>query len=235
MSRGRDQQWVRSMSSGISDQTSPDSTKLGGWLFRHRTAIPIPLAIALLLIPVCEAPFSWTLALGGVMLTLGGEALRLASVHRIGVISRTRSDRLGPLVTTGPFAYTRNPLYIGNVFIWMGFALTAELPSLAVIFGILLWVEYHAIVKWEENLLESRHGVDYNAYRARVARWVPRLGARHSVAEDPRQPVPGTDFQVRVAGTDSAGFSWRETLFSERGTLIAIAVGYVLLWTKARF
>ncbi|HEX7140280.1 MAG TPA: isoprenylcysteine carboxylmethyltransferase family protein [Vicinamibacterales bacterium] len=215
------------MASGISDQTSPDSTKLGGWLFRHRTAIPIPLALALFLLRVGRATFPWTLVFGGVVLTLGGEALRLAAVRRIGVISRTRSDRLGPLVMGGPFAYIRNPLYVGNVFIWTGFALTAGLPWLALLFGILLWLEYHAIVQWEENLLESRYGDDYNTYRAAVPRWLPRLGARHPAAPIPCQPVPGT-------GTAADGFSWRETLFSERGTLVAIAVGYFLLWLTAR-
>ena len=49
------------------------------------------------------------------------------AVHHIGVISRTRSDRLGPLVASGPFALVRNPLYLGNIALWVGFALTARL------------------------------------------------------------------------------------------------------------
>jgi protein-S-isoprenylcysteine O-methyltransferase Ste14 len=214
------------MPSGISDQRSPDSTKLGGWLFRHRTAIPIPCALALLVLRVGQRPFSWTLAGSGVILTVAGEALRLASVHRIGAISRTRADRLGPLVTSGPFGHVRNPLYIGNILIWMGFAITAGLVWLAPVVGLLLALEYHAIVRWEEELLGSRYGDEYDAYRSAVPRWVPRLSARHRLAPNPCQQVPGTE---------RTGFSWRETLFSERGTLIAILVGYVLLWLKARF
>jgi protein-S-isoprenylcysteine O-methyltransferase Ste14 len=223
------------MASGISDQRSPDSTKLGGWLFRHRTAIPIPFALALLVLRAGQQPFSWTLAGSGVILTLAGEALRLASVHRIGAISRTRADRLGPLVTSGPFGYVRNPLYIGNILIWIGFATTAGLVWLAPIVGLLLVAEYHAIVQWEEQLLASRYGGDYDTYRLAVPRWVPRLSAWHQVARNPCQQVPGTGFQQSVPGTELGGFSWRETLFSERGTLIAIVVGYVLLWLKARF
>jgi protein-S-isoprenylcysteine O-methyltransferase Ste14 len=226
---------MRSMTSGISDQTSPDSTKLGGWLFRHRTAIPFPFALALVVLSIGRATFSWTLVFGGMVLTLGGEALRLAAVRRIGVISRTRSDRLGPLVTSGPFAYTRNPLYVGNVLIWTGFALTAGLPWLALLFGVLLLLEYHAIVQWEEKLLESRYGAEYNAYRVAVPRWVPTLGARDVAPPDSRDPVRATDPAKPVPGTPAGGFSWRDTLFSERGTLIAIAVGYFLLWLTARF
>ena len=54
-----------------------------------------------------------------------GELLRFWAVRHIGVISRTRSDRLGPLVETGPFALIRNPLYLGNIALWVGFTLSA--------------------------------------------------------------------------------------------------------------
>jgi protein-S-isoprenylcysteine O-methyltransferase Ste14 len=216
------------MASGISDQTSPDSTKVGAWLFRHRTAIPIPIALALLVIPGGGTAADWTLILVGVILTLGGEALRLAAVHQIGVISRTRSERLGPLVTSGPFGRIRNPLYVGNVMIWTGFALTAELLWAAPIVAVLLLAEYHAIVGWEEQLLGSRFGDAYTAYRAAVPRWFPTPGARPRTPPSADQAAPGTE------GTRHA-FSWRDTFFSERGTLLAIAIGYGLLWLKARF
>ena len=48
-------------------------------------------------------------------MTAAGELIRLWGVHHIGAISRTRSQRLGPLVATGPFALIRNPLYVGNI------------------------------------------------------------------------------------------------------------------------
>jgi protein-S-isoprenylcysteine O-methyltransferase Ste14 len=154
-----------------------------------------------------------------VILSGFGELVRLTAVHHIGVISRTRSERLGPLIVSGPFGVVRNPLYVGNVLIWVGFALTARLVWAAPVVAILLLAEYHAIVRWEERLLESRHGDAYRAYVARVPRW-----------------WPGTFRQARVeAQAGSRRFSLRETLFSERGTLIAILAGYLLLWTKARF
>lgn len=210
----------------ISDQRSPDSTtKIGGWLFRHRTSIPVPFALALLLLRVGESPFSWTLVLAGAVLTLGGELIRLWAVHHIGVISRTRSERLGPLIATGPFGLVRNPLYIGNVLLWVGFAVTARLLWLAPVVLVLLALEYHAIVRWEERLLEARRGDEYRAYCARVPRWVPR---RAGAAR--REPAYAAD-----SASSARNFSWAETLFSERGTLIAIVIGYGLLWVKARF
>jgi protein-S-isoprenylcysteine O-methyltransferase Ste14 len=195
---------------------------LGGWLFRHRTAIPLPIALALLISPAG----TWTPALSTSLFGLGvlmvglGEAVRLGAVHHIGAISRTRSDRLGPLIDSGPFARVRNPLYLGNILLWLGFALSARLLWLAPIIVLLLAFEYHAIVRWEETLLTERIGESYRGYMERVPRWLPRLAAAAS-------EVNGTDTSVRL-------FSWGETLYSERGTLIAIAVGYLLLALKAR-
>ncbi len=201
--------------------TAPDSTtRLGGWLFRHRTSLPLPVAAAILTLRIGEAPPTPALIAGGLAVTLAGEWLRLWGVRHIGAISRTRSDRLGPLVAAGPFAHVRNPLYIGNIALWVGFALTARLVWLAAAIIVVLGIEYHAIVRWEERLLEERRGREYLDYCARVPRWWPR---RHRAANS-----------TSPAGS-AVAFSWPETLFSERGTLVAIALGYALLWLKARF
>jgi protein-S-isoprenylcysteine O-methyltransferase Ste14 len=187
--------------------------RAGGWLFRKRTSLPVPLALILLLVPpqTTSNRVFWI----GAGLVAAGETLRVWGVHHIGAVSRTRSDRLGPLIDSGPFAFVRNPLYIGNIALWIGFALSARLPVLAPVIAAALALEYHAIIRWEEQLLASRVGAAYDAYAMRVPRWVPRLGA--SGLTNAR-----------------ANFSWATTLFSERGTLIAIAAGYLLLWLKTR-
>src|SRR3989442_14489212 len=101
-------------------------THLGGWLFRHRAIIPLPLAIAVLLLRIGEAlPSKWLIA-SGIGLTLTGEAIRLWAVHHIVAISRTRSDRLGPLIAAGPFAAVRNPPYPGNNGRSAGFPMAAR-------------------------------------------------------------------------------------------------------------
>jgi protein-S-isoprenylcysteine O-methyltransferase Ste14 len=212
-------------SSGISDQTSPDSTKLGAWLFRHRTALPLPIAAAILGFRVGEAAPSVPLVAAGVGVTVLGELIRLWSVHQIGAISRTRSDRLGPLINSGPFALIRNPLYVGNILLWVGFALAARLAWLAPVAAGLLGAEYHAIVRWEEQLLVTRLGDVYREYAGQVPRWLPTFN---------RRGRKDHDFSANAASSAVQSFSWRETLFSERGTLVAIAVGYALLWLKAQ-
>jgi protein-S-isoprenylcysteine O-methyltransferase Ste14 len=225
-----DQEWTRVTTSlGISDQTSPDSTKLGEWLFRHRTALPLPIAVAILGLRVGEAAPSAILIAAGVAVTVAGELIRLWGVRHIGAISRTRSDRLGPLVATGPFALIRNPLYVGNILIWLGFALSARLVWLAPLIVLLLGAEYHAIVRWEESLLVSRLGEAYRDYAAKVPRWLPTF-SRRDCGERKDQDLSATSASSAVQS-----FSWTDTLFSERGTFVAMAVGYLLLWIKARF
>jgi protein-S-isoprenylcysteine O-methyltransferase Ste14 len=211
--------------------TAPDATtRLGGWLFRHRTSLPLPVAIAILTLRIGEAPPTSLLVGTGAALTVAGELLRLWGVHHIGAISRTRSERLGPLVASGPFALLRNPLYVGNIALWVGFALTARLVWLAPVILVLLGLEYHAIVRWEETLLESRLGQAYRDYAARVPRWMPRRnrGAR----EERREQDPSAIAAPSAVFSES--FSWRATLFSERGTFVAIALGYFVLWLKLR-
>ena len=201
-------------------QSDPDIfVRIGGWLFPRRTWLPLPLALALLLMPSGEP--RRILFFVGIAIVALGELLRLWAVRHIGVISRTRSDRLGPLVATGPFALVRNPLYLGNIALWIGFALSARLPWMVPVVVVLLGFEYHAIVRWEERLLEARRGDEYREYAARVPRWIPKRKRRDQL------------FSASSAASAGA-FSWRETFFSERGTLLAIAAGYLLLWIKLK-
>jgi len=200
-----------------SSQQDPDTlARLGKWLFAYRTSLPLPIAAVLLLWPPGPSTIhlSTPLMLTGLLIIAGGEALRAWGVHQIGAISRTRSDRTGPLIDSGPFSLVRNPLYLGNILLWVGFAVSARLLWFAPVTLLLLGLEYHAIVRWEESLLEVRLGDSYRRYMQEVPRWIPRIGS-----------------QRRSEGL--ARFSWTDTLYSERGTLIAIVVGLGLLLIKS--
>ena len=202
--------------------------RIGGWLFERRTWLALPLALLLLLIRSGEAPPSILLSVTGTAVVALAEVLRLWGVHHIGVISRTRSNRVGPLVASGPFALVRNPLYLGNILLWVGFALCARLVWMAPLVAAVLALEYHAIVRWEEGLLESCLGESYRAYMTSVPRWIPTFRhGRRTRHHGGNRGHGGRNGEVK-------SFSWRQTLFSERGTLIAIAVAYALLWVKLR-
>ena len=186
---------------------------------------PVPLALAVLLVPTPGTGASMTLVAVGIAVVVLGEAIRLWGVRHIGTVSRTRSEQLGPLVASGPFAHVRNPLYLGNIALWAGFAISAQLLWLAPIFIAVLVFEYHAIVRWEERLLDERIGDGYRAYAAVVPRWVPTFARRA------RTTSRDQDF-FRGSTISRPAFSWYETFYSERGTLIAIAVGFLLLYVK---
>ncbi len=195
---------------------APDAwVTIGGWLFQRRSWLPLPIVVALIAITWRESHLLWVTRLAGPALVAVGEGLRMWAVRHIGVISRTRSGRTGPLVDSGPFHLVRNPLYIGNVAIWLGFTLAAGLLWLAPVVLLVLAFEYHAIVRWEETLLDGRMGAEYRTYLGDVPRWIPswdRLGQAFS---------------------SSASYPWGATFFSERGTLIAIVAGALLLTAKA--
>jgi protein-S-isoprenylcysteine O-methyltransferase Ste14 len=196
------------MHSGESVATS--GAPAGGWLFRRRSWLPVPLALVLLVVrwKMVRHPAVWIV---GPALVVMGEALRWWAVGQIGVISRTRTTRLGPLITSGPFTLCRNPLYVGNLLVWAGFTVWSGLlwmlPVTLGIFG----AYYVSIIGWEEQLLTSRFGDVYREYCASTSRWWPRLE------------------RLRLAFSASATHDWREVAFSERGTLIAIAIASVLL------
>ena len=78
------------------------------------------------------------------------------------------------LVTGGPYAYTRNPMYLGHVIFLVGLALTLR-SALAAVIAVASAVFFHVRVKKDEQRLRVRFGEPYAEYCARVKRWLPAL------------------------------------------------------------
>jgi protein-S-isoprenylcysteine O-methyltransferase Ste14 len=77
------------------------------------------------------------------------------------------------LLRQGPYAFTRNPMYLAELVLWLGWALF--FGSLAVFLGTLLaWVIFSIVVRREEQAMEARFGEAYRAYQSRVPRWLGR-------------------------------------------------------------
>ena len=189
---------------------------LGEWAFRQRSWLPVPLALVLVFVRWRETD-GGALFAGGLLLVAAGLGVRFWAVRHIGTISRTRANRQGPLVTTGPYGWVRNPLYVGNWLIWTGFACASRLPWMIPIAWAVFAVQYGAIAGFEEARLRAHYGAEYEAYARSVPRWIPRPPrARHATAAPPP-------------------FVFREAAFSERGTLIAAAAMAVLLLLKASY
>src|SRR6185503_13341978 len=107
-----------------------------------------PLALLLLLVRKGAVDAPW-IAIAGPLLVAIGEGLRIWTVRHIGTISRTRTTRYGPLMTAGPYAIVRNPLYVGNWFLWSGFAVWSGLLWMLPIAWGVFAIQYRAIARWE--------------------------------------------------------------------------------------
>jgi protein-S-isoprenylcysteine O-methyltransferase Ste14 len=145
--------------------------RIGGALFRFRSFLPLPLVAVALIAPGRMSLWGWV---AGAILIAAGEALRLAGVAAAGTVTRRRSRNVQRLVTYGPFAWSRNPLYNGNLLIWLGFSVASGVPWCPLVAVVLFAIEYHYIVAYEEGVLESIFGETYLAYKARTPRWIPR-------------------------------------------------------------
>jgi protein-S-isoprenylcysteine O-methyltransferase Ste14 len=78
------------------------------------------------------------------------------------------------IVATGPYRYTRNPMYLGHLIFMLGLAITFW-SWLALILLVARAVWFHGRVLRDEKRLEARFGSDYAAYRQRVKRWIPGI------------------------------------------------------------
>ena len=78
------------------------------------------------------------------------------------------------LVTTGPFAYLRNPMYLGHIIFLAGLALTLN-SLFAALLTVVTIVWFHFRVLGDERRLTQRFGQPYVAYLGKVKRWVPGL------------------------------------------------------------
>jgi protein-S-isoprenylcysteine O-methyltransferase Ste14 len=78
------------------------------------------------------------------------------------------------LTRTGPYAYTRNPLYLGSMMIAFGFAIAAASWIILVALGVLFAGIYIPTIQGEEGYLRE-HFAGFDEYAARVPRLLPRL------------------------------------------------------------
>jgi protein-S-isoprenylcysteine O-methyltransferase Ste14 len=141
--------------------------------------IRVPLGFAFAVFYFWLARPAWrSIALGALVILPGLLVRAFASGH-------VRKNEA--LATSGPYAYTRNPLYLGSLLIGIGFAVAARSWWVGIALVVMFSAIYIPVILDEETLLRQKFP-EFNVYARRVPRMFPRLS-----------PHPGIG--------DSAGFS----------------------------
>ncbi len=147
------------------------------------------------------------------MLVVAGEGVRLAGIAAAGTVTRRRSRDVQRLVNYGIFAWVRNPLYVGNFLIWMGFVVASGVLWFIPVAIVLFAAEYTLIVSYEEGVLESIFGAEYLGYKQATPRWVPRPPSGQAVGPH----------------------HWGEALISERSTFLQYLALVAAFVAKQRY
>lgn len=180
-------------------------------LFTWRSYTPLPFVLLML---VFAAPTTTSMAVGG-LLALVGEGMRFWGVAYAGRLTRVTGSVGAPaLVVTGPFARVRNPLYIGNILLYVGVGVMSQalwpwLPLVALVWFV---AQYCLIVSREEEFLAKEFGDTYAEYRANVPRFVIRLVPWEHASQAGQHP------------------SWSDAIRSEHRTLQAIVLVTAILF-----
>ena len=168
----------------------------GAFFVRYRVRLGYPLALAVLFF-ARPAPRS---ILYGALIGAIGIALRAWAAGYL--------HKQEVLTVTGPYAYTRNPLYFGSAILALGAAVASRSWISATTLAVYFSVFYSIVMKKEENELRPRHQEEFDRYAAAVPLFFPRL-------------IP-----ARLGGSSEGTFSSAQY---KKNHEWQAAVGYVLL------
>lgn len=179
--------------------------------FKNRSYTPIPFLIVMLIF----AESTLTTLITGFAIALLGEFFRFWGVSYAGSETRTTGGGVGGtfLVISGPFAHVRNPLYLGNILLYLGIGVmsNALFPYLQIVALIFFYVQYKFIIDAEEQFLRNKFGEIYNEFYENVPRLIPQFKAyKNNTIEQP-------ELKVKAA------------LRSERRTLQAFSLVTIIL------
>lgn len=153
---------------------------IGNVFFRHRNAL---FPVAFLLVAALSRPRlfggsvqqDWIVDAIGIAIALGGQALRALVIGLAYIVRGGRDRRIyaDELVQDGVFAHSRNPLYLGNMLVYLGlFVVLDSILGWSVGVPFFLFA-YLCITAAEEDYLHRQFGAPYDEYRRRVPRFLP--------------------------------------------------------------
>lgn len=159
---------------------------LGNFLFKYRSYTPLPFVFLMILF---MQPTVITI-LAGFAFVFFGEFIRVWSVSYAGSETRTTTGVGGSnLVTQGPYSIIRNPLYFGNISIYIGIGImsNAMFPYLTILAFLFFTFQYYLIIFNEEGYLRATYGSSFELYCKTLKRFLP---LPKSMPEEIRSHLP---------------------------------------------
>ncbi|HVZ18913.1 MAG TPA: isoprenylcysteine carboxylmethyltransferase family protein [Terriglobales bacterium] len=129
--------------------------------------IRVPLGFALAIAYILLARPTWMSLVFGAVVAFAGVGIRASASGHV--------KKNEELTTTGPYAYTRNPLYLGSIVIAAGFAIAAKSWWIIVILVVMFIAIYVPVIRGEEAYLRGAFPGQFDEYCRRVPRLLPRL------------------------------------------------------------
>ena len=156
------------------------------FFFANRSFTPIPIALSIIYF---AQPENQNIVLG-FMVLLVGELIRMWSVSYAGGETRTTSVGAPSLCTAGPYGYVRNPIYVGNMLMYLGIVIIAGSPNLMLMVLATMSffiIQYSLIISLEEEKLDELFGPEYVTYKSNVRAILPRFTRWKT--DDDRRPL----------------------------------------------
>lgn len=151
--------------------------KIGNFFFHYRNFF-FPVLYATLFIPTPKVFENETIALAiGLLFIVFGITTRCTTIGLEYIIrgGKGRTIYAEKLVTEGIYSICRNPMYLGNLSILLGFGIFANSALFTfIIFPVYLFI-YYAIIKAEEDFLFGKFGEQFDLFRKNVHALIPKL------------------------------------------------------------
>lgn len=195
--------------------------KQGDFLFKYRSYLPLFLIIIGVLVKVYRSAginelvyaerWNWVVMIS-LMVGLLGQFIRILTVGYTPKDTSGRNTTEGQVANTlntqGLYSLIRNPLYLGNYFMWVAVAMLTGSISFVIIFSLVFWIYYERIVFAEEEFLREKFGEVY-------LEWADQT--------PPFIPIHWNYVPPKIS------FSWKKVLKKEKNGLSALFLAFFLM------
>jgi protein-S-isoprenylcysteine O-methyltransferase Ste14 len=129
--------------------------------------------LASIWMPTTVVNYSLAWTVGGILVACGVVLTGSAALKFKDVGTTVRPDRAAStLVIAGPYKITRNPMYLGLAFVYLGIAIAGQSIWALILLAVVLIIVQRGAIEPEEAFLEKRFGADYLSYKEKVRRWI---------------------------------------------------------------